>query len=223
MRAWMLVCAAWLLAGSAAADPPKEITRLIQDLGSPEDRVVSRARERLIDLDSEAVPALADLLRGKDGSLRIRAAQVAGSMATVGQRHAELLAPLADAARAADPRLRYWAASALSQTVTSKTVPPANVIPALVECLSDPDGDVRCCGVAGLVNLDRAAVPALQELLRNKEVRLRLLACRVACQMGDHGRRHPELRDLLAEAARSADRELSERATAALRRQGLAP
>jgi HEAT repeat protein len=88
-------------------DPPKQlIPALIRALSDPDQTCREGAASALASLGKPAVPAVLELLQGKDAALQARAATILRrSMGEHGQRYPEVEGPLILAAQSEDPRV----------------------------------------------------------------------------------------------------------------------
>lgn len=95
------------------------VRALLKALKDPDEKVRIYAGSALCTLDVVAVPALLDVLDGKDKALRARAATILGHMGTHGRRHQTALPALTRALDDDDVEVRRAAAYAISQIVVS--------------------------------------------------------------------------------------------------------
>jgi HEAT repeat protein len=192
---------------------------LISGLSDPADMVRAYSITALCKLDSLALPALLDLLRSKDASKRRAAAVVLGRMGLYGQRHAEALLPLRVALQDSEGKVRVAAASAIASILpgNQKQADPEKLIPALVRGLKDPDPHIQDSCAAAIGTLNRAAVPTLIALLRDKDASLRLRSAGILCHLGMSGQRHPEVLLPLANALKDPDKKVRAQVAETLR------
>jgi HEAT repeat protein len=81
-------------------DPPKQLVPvLVRALSDPNQKCREGAAWALASLGKPAVPAVLELLQGKDTALQARAARIFGTMGVLGQHYPELEAPLRLAAQ----------------------------------------------------------------------------------------------------------------------------
>jgi HEAT repeat protein len=238
MKPFTILCLSVLLlglAGLAAAEDkavsPKRgapqdqklIAGLLETLKDPDEQTRTYAAAALVGLDRAVVPALIDVLREKDDVLRARVALILGNMGSMGRRHREAIPALIEALQAKDKEVRKWAAYALSHIVLQTEQETKRVakqhdqlIATLIKTLEDPDEQVRIYARAALVGLDRDAVAALIDLLKNANADLRAQAATLLGQMGTMGRRHQEAVPVLTEALKDKDQAVRKSAAYAL-------
>jgi HEAT repeat protein len=193
-----------VLAGGARANDDT-VGDLIQALRDPDAKVRQFAEKALIQADRKAVPALVKILECNDAALQARAAFILGRMGEVGRRHPESVVPLTALLESKKGEVRRQASWALSWITVALKEPPKELIPNLIRCLEDADERVCDYSRASLVNLDRAAVPALIELVKGKDGPKRFHAARALGTMGAMGRRFTEAKAALGEALKSDD------------------
>jgi HEAT repeat protein len=157
---------AFLAAGilTACRSEPKaqDPAALVQQLKSPDSAVSGAASLDIIRLGAPAVPALVDLLRDPDPTMRALAARTFWGM---GARAEGAASALAEALKDADPRVRVGAAMALD----NMGPPAAPAVQALMAALRDSNPEVRQWAARALGSIGPAAepaVPALQKVAK---------------------------------------------------------
>lgn len=109
----------------------------------------------------EAVAALIEIL--KNDTAREARRSAAGALGAIGPQ-AKAAIPALRAALQGDEKGGWWvAADALAR------IGGADVVPALVEALANPDGDIRRAAVKGLGNLGAVATSAVRALEKARE------------------------------------------------------
>jgi HEAT repeat protein len=215
MLGYLLLPAVLCLGGLAAEPSQKEpqgkrpVADLIADLkkGEKERTLALQELEQLGDKAAPAVPALMELVAGKDEFARVSAVIVLGK---IGKPAAE---PLSRALTAKDEDMRFYAAwglglvgppareaaPLLATALTDKSPQvrrmaafalgrvnpdPDAAAPALVAALGDDDADVRQAAAAALIPLGKAAVPGLVKAAQGKKDALRNLAIKTLGDLG---------------------------------------
>jgi HEAT repeat protein len=155
----------------------KPIQHLLEDLQSSDEERAERAVAALIEVGSDAIPALMDLSRSPDVDSRWWAIRtLAGSPLC----QTEWLVPFLSNDPA--PEVRQCAALGLAIR------PDESAIQPLVQALSDTDSMTGNLAMNALVKLGKDAVPALIECVKEKESQqsARILALRALAELRDH-------------------------------------
>jgi HEAT repeat protein len=144
--------------------------------------------------------AVVDCVGASAKAVQRRAADVLTATAESARR--AVAARLHDLTRAPDARLRWGATFALGRL----GILEADMVPALLEALDNPDGDQRWAAAGLMVGLGRlypaAVVPALLGALDQASAALRKMALYV---LRDLGPGTPEVRDALIACMRDPD------------------
>jgi HEAT repeat protein len=140
-----------------------------------------------------AVAPLAEQLSDQDVRIRLAALYVLETLESEATSAAQaVMKSLKDS----DPFVRWGAVRALGKMAP---VEPENAVPALAGLLNDPNGDVQITALAALARFGaagKAAVPALREVIKRKDVAWRVQVINVCGSIGKEAT--PALADLIA-------------------------
>jgi len=159
--------------GAIGAEDKRVIPALVESLKDKVALVQNAAAEALAFIGKDAVPTLLELLKGNNRESRKWAAV---ALSSIGAEAKDAIPALIESLEDKDPNLRNWAAAALgSMAPESKSA-----IPALIKSLAKEDlGSTQGRGSSTIEALSRfgpAAVPALNEALKNPNVKIRASA-----------------------------------------------
>ena len=132
------------------------LENLLEDLVSGEEKRAEAAIPRLIEMDAQAIPALLTLAQSSDVDARWWALR---ALAAMPRARAELLLPFLD-----DPAAEVRQCAALGLSMK----PEDGATDSLVRALNDDDAMVVSLAVHALVQIGKAAVPALIEAVKRR-------------------------------------------------------
>jgi HEAT repeat protein len=167
--------------GAIGADDERVIPALVESFKDKNPGVQNAAAQALSSTGKEAVPRLLESLKGKNSLLRKWAAV---SLSSIGPEAKDAVPALIECLEDEDRNLRSWAASALGHMAPESKA----AIPALIKSFEKEDfGATRGqtgSSVDALSRFGPMAVPALNEALKDPNVKIRASAAGTLAMIG---------------------------------------